>query len=108
MIKKVKSNNEDSQSGTQPKIVRTVSAGVFYGQITRRDGKEVEMVNVRRIWYWAGAASLSQLAQMGTNKPRECKFTMAVDRTVLTEAIEILDVTVQAQKSIDGVVPWVV
>ena len=42
------------------KIVRTYSAGVFAGTLVSRNGKEVVLENARRLWYWAGAASLSQ------------------------------------------------
>ena len=87
-------------------IVRTYSAGVFAGEIESRDGKEVVMRNARRIWYWDGAASLSQLAMEGTSKPLKCKFPCEADRVVLTEAIEILDCTEQAEKSIKAVPVW--
>jgi hypothetical protein len=43
-------------------IVRTARAGVFAGFLKAKTGMEATLVNVRRIWYWAGAASLSQLA----------------------------------------------
>jgi hypothetical protein len=87
-------------------IVRTYSAGVFAGVLARRDGKEVEMSGARRLWYWAGAASLSQLAQSGTTQPKECKFPTPVDKVVLTEAIEILAVTPEAKASIEAVPVW--
>lgn len=87
-------------------IARTFSAGVFAGYLESRDGKEVVLTNARRIWYWAGAASLSQLAMDGTSKPGECKFPVAVNRVILTEAIEILDVTPEAKKSIEAVPVW--
>lgn len=87
-------------------IVRTYSAGVFFGQIESRNGREVIMTNARRIWYWDGAASLSQLAMEGTKKPENCKFPVAVARVELLETIEILNVTEQAKQSIDGVPVW--
>jgi hypothetical protein len=87
-------------------IVRTYSAGVFAGYLVSRNGKEVVLSQARRIWYWDGAASLSQLAVDGTSKPENCKFPVAVDRVELTEAIEILSVTVQAQNSIAAVPIW--
>ena len=93
-------------NGMPYKIVRTYSAGVFAGYIEERDGKEVTMRNVRRIWYWDGAASLSQLAVDGTCKPENCKFAVPVDRILVTEAIEILDCTIKAQESIEGVEEW--
>jgi hypothetical protein len=87
-------------------IVRTYSAGVFAGYLKTRDGKEVVLINARRFWYWSGAASLSQLAMEGTKKPSECKFPQEVDRIELTEAIEIIDVTKQAQENIKAVPVW--
>lgn len=88
------------------KIVRTFSAGVFAGIIESRKGKEVVLRNARRLWYWDGAASLSQLAMEGVSAPNNCKFPIAVDRVVLTEAIEILDCTEKAKKSIEAVSIW--
>ncbi len=87
-------------------IVRTYSAGVFAGNLLSRKGKEVVLKNARRLWYWAGAATLSQLATTGTSKPGECKFPCAVTRVELTEAIEILDVTPKAKTSIESVIVW--
>ena len=87
-------------------IVRTYSAGVFAGELTKRDGKEVTLKNARRLWYWAGAASLSELAQRGTSKPAQCKFPVEVAQIILTEAIEILSVTVEARISIENVPIW--
>lgn len=87
-------------------IIRTHSAGVFYGEIKSREGQEVVIKNARRIWYWAGAASLSQLAVDGTSKPNECKFPAPVSEIVVTQAIEILEVSAKAQKSIEAVKEW--
>jgi hypothetical protein len=87
-------------------IVRTCSAGVFAGMLESRTGREVVLRQARRLWYWAGAASLSELAQRGTSKPEKCKFPVAVDRVELLEVIEILDVTPEARTSIDGVKTW--
>ena len=87
-------------------IVRTYSAGVFAGTLESREGREVVLTNARRIWYWAGAASLSELAVKGTSRPEDCKFPVAVPRVTLLEAIEILDVTPEAQESIANVPVW--
>lgn len=87
-------------------IVRTYSAGVFAGYVESRNGKEVVIRKVRRIWYWDGANSLSQLAKDGTNKPENCKFAVEVDKIEVMEAIEIIECTNKAQKSIEGVNEW--
>ena len=87
-------------------IIRTYSAGVFAGHLKKRKGKEVDLVKARRLWYWSGAASLSQLAMEGVTKPGECKFPCEVDSITLTEAIEIIPCTGKAQKSIAAVKIW--
>ena len=87
-------------------IARTHSAGVFAGYLKSRKGKEVVLQDARRIWYWKGAASLSQLAIDGTSSPSECKFPAAVDEILLTECIELLPVTQKAKASILGVKEW--
>ena len=87
-------------------IVRSKYAGVFAGYITKQDGQTVEMKDARRLWYWKGASSLSQLAMEGVKCPLECKFPIAVDRVQIFEVIEILDVTKIAEKSIRGVPVW--
>lgn len=87
-------------------IVRTYSAGVFAGTLVQKEGTEVELSNARRIWYWKGAASLSQLAEEGTSKPNDCKFPQEVSQVLLSGVIEILKVTDKAIESIKGVPIW--
>ena len=87
-------------------MVRTYSAGVFAGYLESLEGEKAIVRNARRIWYWAGAASLSQLAVDGTSAPEKCKFPCAVDKVILTNVIEIIPMTEKAKKSIDEVAIW--
>jgi len=87
-------------------IARTYSAGVFAGYLQIRDGKEAVLRKARRLWYWAGAASLSQLAMDGVSKPDSCKFPCEVDSVTLTEVVEILPVTNKAKACIEKVKIW--
>lgn len=87
-------------------IVRGDRSGVFFGNIKERNGKEVTMENVRRLWYWDGAASISQLAQEGTVRPSQCKFTVTVDEILVLDAIEIDKCSNKAVKSIQEVAVW--
>ncbi len=92
--------------GLEYVIIRTYSAGVFAGYLKKRDGKEAELLKARRLWYWSGSASLSQLSMEGTKDPDNCKFPCEVDSIILTETIEVLSCTQQAQTSIQGVKIW--
>ena len=87
-------------------IARTHSAGVFAGNLKSRVGQEAVLTDARRLWYWAGAASLSQLAVSGTSSPKACKFPVAVPRVELLQVIEILDVTPEGESSIKAVPVW--
>ena len=87
-------------------IIRADRAGVFFGEIESRIGSEVTMRNVRRIWRWEGANSLSQLAVDGTKNPAGCKFTVAVESMTILGVIEIIPCTAKAKKSISEVPEW--
>ena len=87
-------------------MVRTYSAGVFAGTVKTRDGEEVVLTDARRIWYWKGAASLSQLATDGTSQPKQCKFPRPVAEVLLRGVIEIIPITDKARDSIAKVPEW--
>lgn len=87
-------------------ITRGDRSGVFFGTLVAKEGQEVKLENCRRIWYWDGAASLSQLAMEGVKNPAECKFTMAVNEIIITDVIEIIPCTEEAISNIEGVPEW--
>lgn len=87
-------------------IVRGDRSGVFFGNIKERKGTEVTMTNVRRLWYWDGACSISELAKSGTVRPENCKFTVTVDEIIVLDAIEIDKCSDVAVKNIQGVAEW--
>lgn len=97
---------EKSTTTNEYAIVRTYSAGVFAGYIVREEGREVTLRDARRLWYWSGAASLSQLAMEGVKNPEECKFPCEVSEVRLKEAIEVLPCTEEARLSIAAVPVW--
>ena len=91
-------------------IIRADRAGVFYGTLaeveSNGDKLQVELTDLRRLWYWEGAASLSQMAVNGVTKPRNCKFTVTVPEIIVLDAIEILACSDKAEKSIREVGEW--
>lgn len=87
-------------------IIRSTYAGVFYGTLEEKTGNEVVLSNCRRIWYWDGASSISQLAVDGVSKPKTCKFTISVEEMYIAEVIEIIPCTKKAIESIETVPVW--
>lgn len=87
-------------------IIRADRAGVFYGTLVEKDGTEVELKDCRRIWYWSGAASISELAFSGVTNPNGCKFSVVVPSIVITGVIEIIPCQKTAVESIESVPVW--
>ena len=87
-------------------IVRSGQAGVFAGYLDERVGDTVRLLESRRIYYWAGAATLSQLALDGTSKPGACKFPAALPEHTILGVCEVIPVTAKARLSIAGVKVW--
>lgn len=87
-------------------IVRGDRSGVFFGTLAAKEGTEVKLTNCRRLWYWDGAASISQLAVDGTTRPQNCKFTLSVDEIIIMDAIEIIVYTDKASEKIEKVAVW--
>ena len=87
-------------------IVRGDRSGVFFGTLVAKDGKEVKLENCRRLWYWDGAASISQLATDGTTNASNCKFTVTVSEIIITDAIEVILCTDKASETIEKVAEW--
>lgn len=91
-------------------IIRSYAAGVFIGYVKERraevNGVNVVVVNCKRIHYWSGACSLTQLALDGTNDGDNCRITDPVAEQEINNVIEILPVTEKASKNIDAVKVW--
>ena len=96
----------DECEGLKYCIVRTYSAGVFAGYYKRINDTCGIVFNARRLWYWSGAASLSELSQQGVKNPDKCKFPQVVPEIELSGVIEIIHCSEKAKKSIDGVRIW--
>ena len=87
-------------------IIRGDRSGVFFGQIVERKDREVTLTNCRRVWYWEGAASLSQLAAEGVKAPQSCRIAMPVEELTVLDAIELIRCTDAAVANIKAVPEW--
>lgn len=87
-------------------IVRGNRSGVFAGVLESLEGQKVVLSSCRRLWFWSGAASLSQIANEGVKNPRSCKFTVTVDSIAILDAIEVIPTTAAAEANIKAVSEW--
>ena len=100
---------EISTEGLPLVMIRTYSAGVHFGYLSKREstlaGIEVTLINARRVYQWSGAMTLSQLAMEGSKNPESCKFTMEVSSIELI-AIEIIPITEMASENFKTIKVW--
>lgn len=83
-------------------IVRTYSAGVFYGTLKRKSGNEVILKDARRLWYWHAEKSISLSAVSLYGIKHDTSKIAAEVHEIWLEAIEIIPATEVAQKSIES------
>ncbi len=83
-------------------IIRTYSAGVWFGELEQKDGKEVILKDARRMWNWWAkeGISLSSVAVHGI-KENKSKIAESI-RLVWLEAIEIIPCNDAAILSIES------
>ena len=83
-------------------IIRTYAAGVWFGKLSKKAGKEVILTEARRMWYWhcKESISLSGVVVYGIDREKS-KIAAPVDQVWL-EAIEIIPIKGEAMESIKG------
>lgn len=90
-------------------IIRCDRAGVFYAEVAatsnEKHGMVADLRHCRRVWYWNGAASLSELATTGPKKPGS-KITVEVEAMTVSGVIEIIPCTAEAVECIDAIKAW--
>lgn len=97
--------NKDDQSRVCS-IVRTYSAGLFIGYVGEINGMQNTIYNSRRIYYWAGALSASELAVNVTTDIEKWKICVVVPEVTLLQCIEIIPCNKAAADIIMGAESW--
>ena len=97
-------------NGLKAVLVRSYAAGVHYGylksKVSELNGVNVVLVNTRRIWYWNGANSISQIALEGVKNPDECKISVIIPENEIINCVEIIPLTEKALESLNKVPIW--
>ena len=112
VLKSDSSKKAETFDGLEYVIIRANHAGVFAGYLESRENSyncefsTVILKQARRLWYWAGAASLSELAVEGVASPKECKFPVELSTIDVFGVIEIIPCTEKARLSIASVPIW--
>ena len=83
-------------------VVRTYSAGVWFGEVAEKAGNEVIVKNARRLWRWhaVDGICLSAVSQYGIHRDKS-RISAPVP-SVWLEAIEMIPASDTAIDSIEG------
>lgn len=95
----MKTNNENYY------VVRTDRAGVFFGQIKSKEDNSITMTNVRKIFYWEGAAAVEQIALDGLDKNKS-KLTVTIDVMEIFAPIQIIPCSEKSTKILKNCKEW--
>lgn len=91
-------------------LIRSHGAGVFIGYLKSKEyqpaGTVVTLVNSRNIYYWNGAAGISQIAENGISDSSSSKLTIPVKLREVSNVIEILPISKTAQENLDKIPVW--
>ena len=100
MINTASESRLDKFAIGQEVIIRTYSAGVWFGRLKEKEGDEVILTEARRMWRWWAkkSISLSGVALYGI-KHEDSRIAGAVD-SVWLQAIEIIPISGKAAESI--------
>lgn len=85
-------------------VVRADRAGVFFGKIKKNKGTSVIMEDVRKIFYWQGAAAVEQISQDGVNK--DSKLTVSIPEMEIANPIQIIPCTEKATEILKAIPVW--
>ena len=90
----------DKFASGQEVLIRTYSAGVWFGRLKEKSGNEVILTEARRMWRWWAkeSISLSGVALYGI-KQEKSRIAGAVE-SVWLQAIEIVPISGKAAESI--------
>ena len=87
-------------------IVRADKAGVFFGQLVKKEGSEITLNNCRKLYYWSGACAVEELALNGVVNKEDCRFTVTVDNVTISDFIQIIPCSNDAIENIKSVKEW--
>lgn len=91
----------------QKVLIRSYASGVHFGTLESEkftsSGKVVVLSNSRRIHYWEGAASLSQMALNGI---RDGRVAMALPTIEVVNVIETIPLSAEAIANLENQPIW--
>lgn len=87
-------------------IARIARAGVFHGVLAAKDTEVTRLVDVRRIYYWTGPISVTDMAVIGVKTGSKVTLPASEVEFETQKVIELIACSEEASKSIESIKPW--
>lgn len=85
-------------------LIRSYDAGVYFGTVRKVDSDIVYVEDVRNIWYWEGAACLSQIVNDGVKD--SSKISQVVKSMTIGNVCQIMPLEDKAIENLYGQKIW--
>ncbi len=95
-----------STDGLPYVVVRSRDSGCHAGYLKSEEGNTITLVHSRRLWYWSGASTLSQLAEEGVKTPEKCKMPQEVQEITIYGVCEKIKASSECRKTLNNVPIW--
>lgn len=82
-------------------IIRTYSAGVFFGEVFMKSNDEVIIKDARRLYYWKTKDNGISLSEIANNGLDNCSQVCAKVNQIYLKAIELIECSLNAIKNIE-------
>ena len=87
-------------------IARIERAGVFHGVLDYKDAEITRMTHVRRIYYWQGALSVTDMAVNGISAASKVTVPASVVEFDTPQVVELIECSNEASQVIENITPW--
>ena len=86
-------------------IARIDRAGVFHGTLDYIDNEIIRLKDARRIYFWEGALSVTDIAARGISCGK-LTFPVTTVEFMSDKIVELNECSAEATKSIESIKPW--
>lgn len=87
-------------------IARIDRAGVFHGTLLAKDEETTTMTDVRRIYYWQGPLSVTDMSVTGVKAGSKVTLPARCVEFETAKVVELIECTAKASESIENIEPW--
>ena len=88
-------------------IARIDRAGVFHGVLEHKDAETTRLSKVRRIYYWEGPISVTDMSVVGVRAGSKVTLPAMEVEFQTASVVELIACDKKASEAIEAITPWI-